>query len=305
MFDVVVIGAANMDVKAKLSAPHQMATSNPGEVIFSGGGVGRNIAHNLGCLGINVSLVTVFGNDAAGAALRAETEAAGVDLRYALSAVLPSSTYIATLDQSGELITAVNDMRIIDTLTPEAMSIPQSTLREANFIVADCNLPLDTLLSLARDHGDRLIIEPVSLPKSEKLLRVLEKYPVALVTPNRDQLHHLTRTNDIANACLKLQTLGVEEIVIHRGAFGATHCAADGKLTDLRQKAGLKVVDVTGAGDAAVAGLVFGLLHDHSTVDSVAFGQRAAAALVGISGSVLTSNLAKTLRIALTGSNTP
>lgn len=40
-----------------------MRDSNPGVVRMSLGGVGRNIAHNMALLGMDVRMVTVFGDD--------------------------------------------------------------------------------------------------------------------------------------------------------------------------------------------------------------------------------------------------
>ena len=60
---VIVIGGANVDIKGRASGTFVATTSNPGEVTVSVGGVGRNIAENLARLGIEVSLLTVLGND--------------------------------------------------------------------------------------------------------------------------------------------------------------------------------------------------------------------------------------------------
>ncbi|MFC6343949.1 winged helix-turn-helix transcriptional regulator [Nocardioides hankookensis] len=48
---VVVVGGANMDVKARSRRSVVAATSNPGTAAMSAGGVGRNIAENLARLG--------------------------------------------------------------------------------------------------------------------------------------------------------------------------------------------------------------------------------------------------------------
>ncbi|MFN0194315.1 MAG: PfkB family carbohydrate kinase, partial [Aestuariivirga sp.] len=51
MADVVAIGGANIDIKAKALGNVLPGTSNPGTVSVSPGGVARNIAHNLAVLG--------------------------------------------------------------------------------------------------------------------------------------------------------------------------------------------------------------------------------------------------------------
>ena len=65
---VVVIGAVNMDIFGRPDRAPRMHDSNPGTVSFSPGGVGRNIAHNLCLLGLNVKLVAAIGDDVYGTA---------------------------------------------------------------------------------------------------------------------------------------------------------------------------------------------------------------------------------------------
>ena len=43
MFDIIVIGGTNVDIKAKTTRPHIAATSNPGTVSVTPGGVARNV----------------------------------------------------------------------------------------------------------------------------------------------------------------------------------------------------------------------------------------------------------------------
>jgi pseudouridine kinase len=54
MAKVIVIGGANVDIKGRSSGAFIGGTSNPGDVMVSVGGVGRNIAENLARLGLDV-----------------------------------------------------------------------------------------------------------------------------------------------------------------------------------------------------------------------------------------------------------
>lgn len=116
MRKVTVIGGANVDIKGRVSGPFVPATSNPGIVMLSAGGVGRNIAENLSRLGVDVSLVTVLGDDANGQFLRQACASAGIDMSLSLTAAEATGTYLAVLDEKGEMVSAVSDMRAIDSL---------------------------------------------------------------------------------------------------------------------------------------------------------------------------------------------
>ncbi len=286
MADVVVIGGANIDIKAKSNNRNILGTSNPGEVTISAGGVGRNIAHNLARLGADVALISVVGNDVHGDLLIEQTSAAGVDVTAIFRQAIATGTYVALLDSNGELVTALSDMRAVEIITPAFMASHFDKLRAARLVVADCNLPLATLHAIAAIAAHKLVIETVSVPKCEKLLNVAAKTPILLTMPNFDQVEQLTGTRDIHQALEILHRHGIQNIVIHAGAEGAF--VSDRINTNhIPAQTAAKIIDVTGAGDAAVAGLLFGLLQGENLDVAAARGQQQAARVIASSRSTL------------------
>lgn len=274
MRNVAVIGGANVDIKGRVSGPYVSGTSNPGMVTVSAGGVGRNIAENLSRLDVTVSLITALGDDPNGQFLRQGCAAAGIDLSFALTASEATGTYLAILDERGEMVSAVSDMRAMDRLEPAHLEAASETLGRADMLVADCNVSAACLAWLstfaARRHL-RLLIEPVSVPKAKKLLQFERAAPVFAATPNSQQLQALAG-GDLA----KLHALGFANIVVHRGSEGAL--ASDGaRVMQVKPATASGIADVTGAGDAAVAGLVCGLLDGMTLADAARLGQCAAA----------------------------
>ena len=284
MFDIIVIGGTNIDIKAKSTAKYVGGTSNPGSVIFTPGGVARNIAHNLGTLGVEVALISVIGKDAAGEIAMAATSAAGVDLSLCLRSDVPTGAYVAMLDEKGELVSAVNDMRILESLTPQIVKQQSTALEGAKFIVVDCNVRADLLDYLALRYSEKLIVEPVSVAKSQKLRMLLDKHEAFIATPNRDQLEALADTNDIDQACKELHERGLHNLVVHLGPEGALVSSERG-MKQIPCASNSQVKDVTGAGDAAVAGLVYGLCRGYDISKAAQFGQAAASLVLGSTAS--------------------
>ena len=279
MSKVIVIGGANVDIKGRVSGAFVGATSNPGEVTVSVGGVGRNIAENLARLGMQVSLLTVLGNDSNGRLVRETTEAAGVDLALTLTGPASTGTYLVILDRKGELQSAVNDMHNIEWLKPKHLEAVAGQLSSADMLVADCNIDaacLHWLCAFSARTGVRLIIEPVSVPKAKKLLKFKRTKPVFAITPNQQQLETLTREKDLDRAIAALHGLGFENVVVHRGAKGAVASSPAGRF-DVGAPGTLNIADVTGAGDAAVAGLAAGILEGLPLARAATLGQAAAA----------------------------
>ena len=278
MSNVLVIGGANVDVKAKTSATHIPRTSNPGLVSIKAGGVGRNIAHNLARLGAKVSLLSVIGLDAFGDLLISETNKTGVNTNAIIRTNQTTGSYVAMLDEKGELITAVSDMGLLSLLTPDTITKNKDLIMANNHIISDCNLTEETLNEIAKQSASRLIIEPVSVAKSQKLLNLLANHKIYLATPNLDQIEALTGTRDIPTAIKALHKLGLQNIVIHAGEQGAF--ASDGKTFTHIPSTAQKIIDVTGAGDAATAGLVHGLMKNLPLADAAKLGQDIAARVI-------------------------
>ena len=145
-------------------------------------------------------------------------------------------------------------------------------------LVADCNLSalsLDWLCRFSAHRGVRLLIEPVSVPKAMKLLSFALAAPVFAITPNAQQLAALGGPDDV-KALEKLHHIGFANVVLHRGSAGAW--VSDGAVVQKIPPVPVdSIADVTGAGDAAVAGLVCGLLDGRSLAQSARLGQCAAA----------------------------
>jgi pseudouridine kinase len=286
MPDILLIGGANLDIKAKSLRANHLGTSNPGTISTSPGGVARNIAHNLARLGAHPALIAAIGTDPQGEAVLEATRAAGVDVSHILALAPATGTYIAVLNPDGELVTAMSDMRAVDRLTPDIVRQAEQQILAATFVVADCNLPQDTLNLLASMISHKLFIEPVSVPKSAKLAALLTQGEIFMASPNLDQIESLTGTRDIEKGIAALHTMGLQNVIAHAGAKGAFVSSGGGIEHAPAQRSG-PIVDVTGAGDAAVAGLLFGLLQGDDLVTAASFGQTLAGRVIASARSTL------------------
>ncbi|WP_373502618.1 carbohydrate kinase family protein [Aestuariivirga sp.] len=279
MAKVIVIGGANVDIKGRARSAFVGGTSNPGDVVVSVGGVGRNIAENLVRLGLQVSLLSVLGNDSNGLLVRETTKSAGVDLSLTLTGPAATGTYLVILNRRGELQSAVNDMQNIEWLRPKHLEAVADQLSLADILVADCNIDascLEWLCTFSARSGVRLVIEPVSVPKARKLLAFRRSKPIFAITPNKQQLEAMTGQKHLRGAIRELHALGFENVVVHRGAKGAVASSPAGQF-DVIAPGALNIADVTGAGDAAVAGLIVGILEGMTLWQAATLGQAAAA----------------------------
>ncbi len=138
---VVVVGAASVDVKGKACAALLAATSNPGEIRTSVGGVARNVAENLGRLGVETTLLSAVGDDDRASLILERTARGGVSVdRVLRSPDRQSGAYLAVLDSDGGLSISIDDMGIVELVTSQYIRANRDLFQEADMVFVDANL---------------------------------------------------------------------------------------------------------------------------------------------------------------------
>lgn len=281
MSHILVIGAASVDVKGRAHTELQPGTSVPGDVTVSFGGVGRNVAENLARLGQPTILLSVVGRDPFGAQILERTSSAGVDVsKVIISADYHSAAYIAVLDEEGSQAFAVDEMDIMEFVTPAHIYAHRKLFKGAAMLVLDANLSAQALASATRIAGRYKV--PVALdPTSATLAPKLKDHlaDLAMIMPNVPEAEvlcgHLIPGRKAAMAAAQeLVGLGVEIAIITLAEEGLCYATSreSGYLPAIR----CEVVDFTGAGDALTAAVVYGLVNGFPIGEAVRLGISAA-----------------------------
>ena len=271
---VAVIGGMNMDIGGSAEGALRLRDSNPGAVSLRPGGVGRNIAHDLRLLGLEVSLVSAVGDDPFGRALLESCEALGLDM--SMTQLRPrerSSVYLYVNDDRGDMLTAVSDMAITDRISPEALEPLLPRLNGFDALVLDANLSEAALRFLAERTRVPLYADPVSAAKAPRLLPVLPR--LRAMKPNRLEAEALTGERDPERAAAALLQRGLERLFLSLGEEGML--AAEGERLLRLPREPARVVNTTGAGDAATAALVWADLQGFDLERSARAAHLAAA----------------------------
>ena len=290
---VLVVGGLNADVLGRTLRPPELHTSNPALAGVTPGGVARNIAEHLARLvpaGVSVRLLGAVGTDPLGAGVLEATARAGVDVTGVLHLPGQTGVYMAVLDERGELHIGLAAMNLTDALTPELTAPWRREVNGAALLVLDANLPAGVVAGLrqaALAAGVRTVLEPVSAPKAARLYRNLngDLSGLYLIKPDRAELRAMSGLPDLAAGAARLLESGVEHVLVTLGREGSVLYRPD--IPPLYTPALQTVVrDVTGAGDALVAGLCAGLLRGYGLPDAVRLGHTCAALTVASSESV-------------------
>ncbi|XKM14423.1 PfkB family carbohydrate kinase [Orbaceae bacterium ac157xtp] len=278
---IVVIGSANMDVTGYSSNKLILEDSNPGKIKCTPGGVGRNIAENLALLEQECYLISMLGDDFYGMQLLEHTRKTGVNFEHChIVTGGNTSTYLTVMDDNREMMVAINDMKIIEKLTPSLLSESKGLIHHAKLLIIDCNLSEDTLIWIFSHSGDvPIFVDTVSAFKAHKIKNCLSK--IHTIKPNRYEAEAISgikinNDDDLYKVVAWFHKQGVKRVAISSGIKGVYYSDDNGKQ-GWSKPLPTSVVNVTGAGDAMLAGIAFGYLNNFSFAESIRFGQACSA----------------------------
>lgn len=256
MKKVLVIGATNLDIIARLNQPMIPHDSNLAKIATGWGGVGHNIALNLAQLGLDVHFLTTISSDELGASLKAYFAKANVNVSQAVETPYNTGVYFCLISPEGKMVVGAVDTKTIEALTEEEINKRLAYLNAFDYLVLDANLNTTTILEICKQAKGNILVEATSGEKAKKFIPVLSQ--ISMLKCNTLEAEQLTGIKDdpILQA-EKLLSLGVKEAVITQGAKPVTYTAQNRILQREVPKA-KQIVEETGAGDAFMAGLVYG-----------------------------------------------
>ena len=241
---VVIIGSANIDVAGYSHESLNYADSNPGKIKFTPGGVGRNIAQNLALLGNKSGENT--------------------------------SSYLSLLDNTGEMLVAINDMNISNAITAEYLAQHREFIQRAKVIVADCNISEEALAWILDNAANvPVFVDPVSAWKCVKVRDRLNQ--IHTLKPNRLEAETLSGIalsgrEDVAKVAAWFHQHGLNRLVLSMGGDGVYYSDISGE-SGWSAPIKTNVINVTGAGDAMMAGLASCWVDGMPFAESVRFAQ--------------------------------
>lgn len=261
---VLCIGAAHWDLIGRAARAPRPGDDLPGTITRRPGGVALNIALGLAAAGVPVALLAVVGRDAAGAALVAVAEAAGIDCTHVLRLSGPTDGYLAIEGPDGALVAAVADCARLEA-AGEALLAPvlDSALAAAPMpwrgrMVLDGNLSEGVAARLMTDpataHAARLHV-PASPAKAARLARILavRRAGSDAAVLNRAEAEALAGRsfNGAAEAAVTLVDLGLTQALVTDGTGTLAYAGPEGLVTARPRLVAAR--SLTGAGDRLAA----------------------------------------------------
>lgn len=281
---ITVIGGANVDIQGFSYEKIIFNDSNPGNIKFSLGGVGRNIGENLVKMGIDTKLISVVGKDFFGIKIMEEAGKIGLDMKDSL--ILegnPSSIYLSILNELGDMVVAISSMDIYEKMTVEFIKQKKQVINDSRLCIIDTNIPREVIEYVITNHDKvDFFLDTVSTAKSKKVKDIIGYFHT--IKPNRIEAEILTgieinNDDDLKRASEYLLKKGVKNVFISLGQNGVFY--NDGYKMNHMKIPKIKAVNATGAGDAFMAGLAYGYYYGMDIEETAKFA--IAASIIAVS----------------------
>ena len=233
------------------------------------GSSGAGKAMNLARLGIDVTLRCLLGADEAGRRVREGLEAAGVTVDAVLD---PTGTgrHVNLMDAAGDRIsfllhTGDQSIRFDDDRSIGLVDAADHVL----VAIAEQSRPV---LEIARRLGRTTWTDLHATDGEREWERDFH---------GADRVFFSTeRLRNPRPFMERLRSQGRELVVATRGAAGAVALTGDGRWLEVPAEQVDRIVDTNGAGDAFLAGVLYGELHSEPIETSLRIGARVAALAV-------------------------
>ncbi len=278
---VVGIGAANIDINGRSFDRVIIHDSNPGCMNMSVGGVTRNILENLSRLQVSCHLLGVVGDDLYGRTILEHSRRSGINMDQVR--IVPdqvSSTYMSICDCDGNMALALSDMTIMKELTVDYLEKNDKLISGARAIVTDPSVPPQVMDHLLRTYSRNIpvFLDPVSIGYS-KVIRDKTGW-FHTIKPNRLEAELLADTaieneQDLKTAAGRLLEKGVQRVIISLGKEGCWYQDQQGHARRFCLGKVENLKNATGAGDAFMAGIIYGWLNDLPITESLEFASAA------------------------------
>lgn len=263
---IFVLGSLNVDLVMQSERLPEQGETMRGDVFSTHfGGKGANQAVAAARLGGDVSFCGCVGDDVFGTRVKENGIRQNIDMSRVAT--------ISGVSSGVALIHVIEgDNRILlfpganDHVTREHVDAFLSKARKGDLLVLQLEIPIDVVkyaIKRAHDFGMMVLFNPA--PADASCTSSLAFVDVLIV--NRIEAKMLTSKDDLEEALVSLQSLGVKNVIVTLGEKGYLFANANERIEGQGQK--VDVLDTTGAGDGFVGGIAYALSKDMTMKDAL------------------------------------
>ncbi len=286
---MVVFGSAFVDIKGYPLAKYIPAGRNVGRVVQTHGGVARNVAEDIGHVGLRPIFVSVLDETGTSADVLSRLHLSGVNTDYIVRSENGLGTWLAIFDNTGDVIASISHRPDLSTLHQVLDQHGTELIASADSIVVEIDMDedlIERIISLAEACGKDVYAVVSNMSIALERRDLLQRTACVVCNLQESELLfsedyiHLSTTQLIDQLSRRLCQAGIPRIVVTMGSEGAVYATLDGKEHGFAAPQRVAVVDTTGAGDAFFAGVSIGLTYGKTLAQSCDIGTRLASSVI-------------------------
>ena len=285
---IVVVGSVFVDIKGYPSRTYIPGGRNAGKVRYVHGGVSRNIAEDLGNMGLNPVFLSLVDPTGAGEDVLLRLREHGVDTRLVRKMPEGMGTWLAVFDNNNDVCASISHR-------PDLMPLLPLLQQEGNTLFAAAD---SVLLELDLDEP---VVEEIYRLKTRYGTKVYAAVSNINIALDRRAFLHQTdcfvcnrqeagvlfsvefgeESPEVLAGRLSRLVTGAEipAMIVTLGADGAIWADRQGRFGSCAAQQ-VPVADTTGAGDAFFAGVAAGLTYGKDLPDACCIGIRLASSVI-------------------------
>jgi len=285
-----VFGVVFVDLKGFPDNEYNPKGRNVGRVQVVHGGVSRNVAEDLANVGSPVEFVTMIDADETGEAVRRRLEECGVGLKYAAESVNGMGKWLVVMDHTGDCVASISqqpDFSFLEKMIEEKGDEIVKNCKNIVLEVDMCASIAEKVFDLAEKYGKDVFVIVGNLGVIKARQDFLARTRLFILNENEAEnlfgrkVNHSDPQSVLKIAREEAKRLGIREIVVTLGEYGAVYCDAKAGTSGHIPAKRVQMVDSTGAGDAFFSGTAAARTWGLPLAAAAECGTRLAALTIG------------------------
>ena len=285
---IVVIGAVFVDIKGYPSRTYIPGGRNAGKVRYVHGGVSRNVAEDLGNLGLEPVFLSLVDPTGVGEDVLLRLQEHGVNIRFVRQVPEGMGTWLAVFDNNNDVCASISHRPDLMPLLTLLQEKGNPLFAAADSILLELDLEeavVEEIYRLKEKHGVRIYAAVSNINIALERRAYLQQTDCFVC--NRQEAGVLfsvefgDETPDVLASRLSELVTDAEipAMIVTLGADGAVWADIHGRYGVCPAQQ-VPVADTTGAGDAFFAGVAAGLTYGKDLAEACAIGVRLASSVI-------------------------
>ncbi|MBQ3480917.1 MAG: bifunctional hydroxymethylpyrimidine kinase/phosphomethylpyrimidine kinase [Oscillospiraceae bacterium] len=291
---IVVVGNVFVDIKGFPEEIYIPGGRNSGSVQIVHGGVGRNVAEDIGNVELRPVFVSMVDDTAEGAEVLRKLRNHRVNTDYVVTVPDGMGIWLAVFDESGDVVGSISKRPNMDAMVELLDEKGDEIFAGADSIVIEIDLDKEVVkrvLKYARKYEKKVYAVVANMSIASLRRDFLQDIDCFVCNVQEAGILFVSdfsalSPEELCEALTQhLANADFPSMIVTMGSRGAVYATKEG-LSGVYPASSVTVRDTTGAGDAFCAGVAIGLTYGKTMPEAVEIGTKLAASVITVAENV-------------------